>query len=197
MTEPTHSTRELILEAAHTLILRQGYHGTSIRQVAQAVGITPGAIYNHYKNKEALFVELLSERIPQRFLLQTLSAVEGEDAEDLVHVAAQSLRYTLEDQFDNLRLLFVEILEFQGRHIGGLARELMPQGVRFVEQLQQLDERVKPYPTMIILRALGGLFMSYAITMAFFDGVPGFEDDPADLAVMTDMILHGLLKSGS
>ncbi len=46
------TTKREIFEAAVELFSRKGYKGTSIREIAYAVGIKESSIYNHYKNKE-------------------------------------------------------------------------------------------------------------------------------------------------
>lgn len=43
--------RQRILDAAKKLFLKDGYHGTSIRKVAQAIEFSPTTIYLYYKDK--------------------------------------------------------------------------------------------------------------------------------------------------
>ncbi len=47
-------TRKRILMAAVKLFARQGYHKTTIADIAQAIHLTSGAIFHHFPNKEAL-----------------------------------------------------------------------------------------------------------------------------------------------
>jgi len=47
--EPT--TRERILDEALDLFARQGFAGTSIRQIARAVGLRESSLYNHFPGK--------------------------------------------------------------------------------------------------------------------------------------------------
>jgi AcrR family transcriptional regulator len=47
-------TREKILEAAIDLFAERGYDGTSMRDIAGAVGIRESAIYKHYAGKDAI-----------------------------------------------------------------------------------------------------------------------------------------------
>ena len=44
-------TRQEILQSAHQLFLKNGYHGTSMRQIAEGAGIAVGGIYNHFASK--------------------------------------------------------------------------------------------------------------------------------------------------
>ncbi len=52
------ATRHKILDAARTLFVRQGYEATTMRAIAEEVEYTPTAIYHHFRNKNALLVEL-------------------------------------------------------------------------------------------------------------------------------------------
>ena len=51
-------TKQKILKVATTLFSELGYKGASVRKIASAVGIRESAIYNHYKNKEEIFLEV-------------------------------------------------------------------------------------------------------------------------------------------
>lgn len=61
-------TKKKILNSALDFFSLHGYSGASIRQIAQAVGIRESAIYNHYKSKEEIFLEILSS-----FKIRTIS----------------------------------------------------------------------------------------------------------------------------
>ncbi|UFS61347.1 TetR/AcrR family transcriptional regulator [Sulfurimonas sp. HSL-3221] len=49
-------TKKLIEEAAMDLFAEYGYKGASVRKIAAKVGIRESALYNHYANKEAIFL---------------------------------------------------------------------------------------------------------------------------------------------
>jgi AcrR family transcriptional regulator len=48
-----------ILDAAIDLFASQGYEGTSVRRIAEAVGITESAVYRHYESKDAILEAIL------------------------------------------------------------------------------------------------------------------------------------------
>jgi len=52
-------TRSEILDKALELFTRQGYAGTSLRDIADAVGFTKAALYYHFPAKEDLLLALL------------------------------------------------------------------------------------------------------------------------------------------
>ena len=45
-------TRERILEVAADLFIEQGYDATSLREIAEKIGVTKAALYYHFSNKE-------------------------------------------------------------------------------------------------------------------------------------------------
>lgn len=49
-------TKEKILKVSFALFSEYGYKATSVRKIASTVGIRESAIYNHYKNKEEIFL---------------------------------------------------------------------------------------------------------------------------------------------
>jgi AcrR family transcriptional regulator len=51
-------TRAKLLEAARQLVREKGYEGTTLEEVAKRAGMTTGAIYGNFKNREELFVAL-------------------------------------------------------------------------------------------------------------------------------------------
>ena len=53
------NTREKILDAAKWEFLEKGFAGTNVRAVAQRAGVTTGALYNLFKNKDGIFEALV------------------------------------------------------------------------------------------------------------------------------------------
>ena len=56
-------TRSDIHEAALTLFATRGYYGTSLKDVAHAVGLRAPSLYNHIEAKSDLLVEIVSETL--------------------------------------------------------------------------------------------------------------------------------------
>jgi AcrR family transcriptional regulator len=51
-------TRAKLLEAARELIRKKGYQRTTLKEVAQRAGMTSGAIYGNFRNRDELFMAL-------------------------------------------------------------------------------------------------------------------------------------------
>jgi TetR/AcrR family transcriptional regulator, transcriptional repressor for nem operon len=50
------SAKSKLIDAAHGVIRRQGYAGTSVDDLCKAAGVTKGAFFHHFPSKEALAV---------------------------------------------------------------------------------------------------------------------------------------------
>lgn len=74
-----------ILQAALQCFLVRGFHQTSMRDIAQAAGVSLGNLYNHFPGKEAIILAVaVAESEELAPLLQRLAASDGERAQVLV-----------------------------------------------------------------------------------------------------------------
>ena len=64
--EQKQATHQRILEAAETLIRRQGFSATSVENVMRAAGLTVGGFYAHFGSKQALLIETLTRVMGKR-----------------------------------------------------------------------------------------------------------------------------------
>ena len=74
--DDTRSTSDRILDAAEDLFAEKGYSATSLGDVADRVGIRSPSLYNHFKNKEALY-EAVLERLLRDFSAPLLELEGG------------------------------------------------------------------------------------------------------------------------
>jgi AcrR family transcriptional regulator len=56
-------TRERLLAAAGRVFAQRGYHGATLEDVANAAGVSKGALYYNYRSKDDLFLSLLEARL--------------------------------------------------------------------------------------------------------------------------------------
>lgn len=73
------STKERIRRAALALFAARGYAAVSMRDIAEAVGLRPGGLYNHFPGKQELLADLMREHM-QRLLAALDEALAGEAA---------------------------------------------------------------------------------------------------------------------
>ncbi len=55
--------RAAIIEEAARLFVSHGYRGISMREIAEAVGVSKASLYYHFKDKEALFLAILTTNL--------------------------------------------------------------------------------------------------------------------------------------
>jgi len=65
---PTRS-RSQIIAVSHRLFLLQGFHGTTMRQIAKHAGVALGSLYNHFADKDDLFSAVFEAYNPYPTLL--------------------------------------------------------------------------------------------------------------------------------
>ena len=59
MNEP-QDRRGVILASAAELFARKGVSATTVREIADAVGILSGSLYHHFESKDAIVAEILA-----------------------------------------------------------------------------------------------------------------------------------------
>jgi len=68
---PADQRRQQLFEVARERFAQQGFHATSMDEIAEAAGVTKPVLYQHFPSKRALYVDLLEET--GRQLLSTLA----------------------------------------------------------------------------------------------------------------------------
>jgi len=71
--EQSEATRNALVEAARRLFSERGYASVSTEEIVQAAGVTRGALYHHFRDKQDLFAEVV-ERLEQEVLEQVAGA---------------------------------------------------------------------------------------------------------------------------
>ncbi|MCI5596408.1 MAG: TetR/AcrR family transcriptional regulator [Lachnospiraceae bacterium] len=89
-------TKEKILLTALQLFAKDGYEAVSVRNIAEELGMTKGALYRHYKNKRDIFDSIV-ERMIQ---------IDAKRAEDYQMPAEQY--DSMPDSYENTSLADIE-----------------------------------------------------------------------------------------
>jgi AcrR family transcriptional regulator len=81
-TERAALTRRELLAAAERRFFRDGYHGTTLDDIADEAGYTKGAVYSTFKSKGGLFLALFDEIVDRRVeeIRQVLASHDDGDA---------------------------------------------------------------------------------------------------------------------
>jgi AcrR family transcriptional regulator len=98
--------REQLLDVALAVFAQQGYHSTSMNDVAEAAGVTKPVLYQHFASKRELYIALLDE-VGQRMITRIVKATsEAPDGRSQTEVGFRAFfRWVAEDR-DAFLLLF-------------------------------------------------------------------------------------------
>lgn len=87
-----------VLRAALGLFAEQGYHGTSIREIAQEAGLSVPGVYHHYRSKQEILVDLMVS-VMDELLSRSRAALDaaGDDpAQQFDAVVSELVRFHAE-----------------------------------------------------------------------------------------------------
>lgn len=106
-------TASRIASAARSILLSEGVAAVSMRRVADAVGITPMAIYTHYPGRDALLRALADAAFTELASKWARPSTDGDWASELQDLLTSFLEFAL-GKPHLFSFLFVEMWE-QGR----------------------------------------------------------------------------------
>jgi TetR/AcrR family transcriptional repressor of nem operon len=78
------TTRDQIVEAADRLFYRQGYEHTSFSDIADAVRISRGNFYYHFKTKDEILDAVIGARLANTRTMLERWEIDGKDPEDRI-----------------------------------------------------------------------------------------------------------------
>jgi AcrR family transcriptional regulator len=191
----TLKTHDLIIAGAYELFLEHGFHGTSMRQIAQRAGVVVGALYNHFQGKEAVYQAVLLAHHPFHKAFPALAEARGDTAEEYLRDAARRLVASLGSEREFLRLMFIEVVEFDNRHLAAIIAERMPQLQQFVQGLYARRGALRAFAPVVILRSFVGLFFSYFITEIMITPYLPKEFTADVFDSFVDIYLRGILAA--
>lgn len=100
-------TRTRILQAAQRLFARQGYDGTTTRDLAQAAGVAEGTLFRHFPNKKAILVEVATQGWVE-ILTDLLTELSEMCSYKAVAQVMRRRMLNLHQNVDMLRVCFME-----------------------------------------------------------------------------------------
>ena len=141
------ATRQKIVQVAHQLFVQHGYHGASMRRIAQNADIALGSLYNHYSSKEDLFEAVFLAYHPYNEVIPAIQQATGENVEDILRDAMSRMVSALGSRPEFLKLMFIEIVELNSMHANQLFINLFPQLQRIAQDIyDQHHPRLRSIP---------------------------------------------------
>jgi TetR/AcrR family acrAB operon transcriptional repressor len=194
-------TRNSILDTAEHVFSERGVSHTSLADIAEAAGVTRGAIYWHFKNKADLF-DAMMNRVVLPMEQMAARAADASLDDPLAYVRACALnvleRVVSDPQCKRVfeicchKCEYVdEMLLVRDRHIEGRKKCLshIEGGLRNAAKKGMLALRVNPRHAAVGLHALvDGLIMNWILD-------PGYLPLKREAGRMIDLYLDGLRRA--
>jgi AcrR family transcriptional regulator len=202
--EKSERSQTAILQAALRLFSKQGYRGTSIREIAAEAGLSTGNVYHHFPDKEALFTTLLGQyweaiASPDFPFNRALAAgAFPDDLEALARATEESVRAYR----PYVALIYVDVVEMEGTHIRNFYAGMSQRFATFLNQRypgDALKDRLAPgfHPNTALMLA-SRIFLHYFAVEILF-GVPrqfGLGT-PTAIAEISEILRSGLFRQGT
>jgi AcrR family transcriptional regulator len=109
-------TKEQILQASLRLFAQDGYEAVSVSEIAVELGITKGALYKHYKNKQDIFDSIVhrlyetdaehsrEHNVPEKIFVEAPMLYQNVNMENIKTFTEAQFRFWIEDDFSvNIR----------------------------------------------------------------------------------------------
>lgn len=186
-------TSQIILEAAYSLFLEQGFHATSMRQIAGRAGMAVSGIYNHFNSKEAIFDRVLLEKHPYRQVLSILQTAPGESIEAFALNAARTMLDEIGRRPEFLKLVFIELSEFKGVHVPLLVQTIYPQFIPLIQRFRERQSELRELSLVVIMQAFIVTFFSYFLAKHLLAPSGVQELEGVTLEQYVDIFLHGII----
>jgi len=188
----------MVLDAALRLFSTRGYRATSVRDIAEAAGVSTGNLYHHFPDKESIFRTLLDEyreivASEQYPFYRALQRGEFPDnLEDLGFAARDSVR-----QYRRYMLLiFVDVIEFDGTHIREFYKSLTKRFTDLVDQHPAIQQRLREnVAASSAMHMVARVFINYfQLELLFGVSEPFGKETGQIVSDIADMLRCGIAR---
>ena len=172
MTSKSERTTQYILERVAPVFNKHGYVGTSMAQITEATGLTKGAVYGNFENKENLALKAFNFSIRKLNKLLAAEIEKGQDAEGKLKAITSFYRnyHIHSKEWGGCPILNVSVdVNHQNEVLLGRAREvigkmkqrlvaIIQEGIGKGQFKEELD--ADRYASLIFTQIEGGVFLS-------------------------------------
>jgi AcrR family transcriptional regulator len=193
--------KETIEDAARELFIKQGFHRTSMRDIARGAKVSLGNLYNYYPTKEAIFESLINGYVTvvddklRSIFAEIDEPLEPENLRRLGELVGKLVN----EHSDFWLLMYIDVLEFQNRHFRKMFEGITDRfrkifAEKFEEAEARGDLRTGVNPALVFTAAYMQFF-NYFLVEKLFGGNHhlGLSDDQA-LNYITKIFAYGTLS---
>lgn len=193
--------RTTIEDAARDLFIKQGFHATSMRDIAKTAEVSLGNLYNYYATKDAIFESIINnyqQQIDEKLRVIFSQIDEPLEPESLRQMG-EMVGNLVDQHSDFWLLMYIDVLEFQNRHFRKMFDGLTDRfqrmfGDKFEQAKTRGDLRTGVDPATVFTAAYMQFF-NYFLVEKLFGGNRhlNLSDDQA-LNFLTKIFAYGLLS---
>lgn len=189
-------SRRQILDSALLLFSTQGYRATSTRDIAREAGISTGALYHQFPDKEMIFNALLEEywaAIGDRDFPFNKALVNGAFPDDLKTLALAA-RDSVRIYRRYIALIYVDVVEFEGSHIRRFYEQMAGRFQAFLDEFPEVQKKLRPDISPLTAAILVSRLFLYFYSVEYVFGVPNHfgKDEDTVLGEIIDILEHGI-----
>jgi AcrR family transcriptional regulator len=190
-----------IEDAAKELLIKQGFHATSMRDIAKRADVSLGNVYNYFETKEAIFESIINRYlivIDQKLKDILESIDEPLDPKDMRKLG-EMIGEMVDQHQDFWLLMYIDVLEFQNRHFRKMFEGLAERFRRlfeskFASAIERGDLRSGVDPAIGFTVAYMQFFNYFLVEKLFGGNLHlGLDDDQA-LNYLTKIFSYGVLS---
>lgn len=196
------TTKEDILFSSLKLFAERGFEAVSTSMIASEIGITKGALYRHFENKQAIFDEIIQRmfeldekqanenHVPAKKYEDDKEAYQNTVLKDLCAFQIEQFIFWTENEFARLFRRMITIEQYRSKEMRKLYQEVICLGpVRYIEDLfkemiknRQLNEdadSIGPFNLAILF------FAPLQLSVQLYDGGADSRELKENLRIIT------------
>ena len=189
-----------ITDAAAQLFARQGYHGTSTREIAQLAHISENTLFRYFDSKEELFWSALNSHFGNLELGSFLSKVllDSKEPEVVLPLIVGELVDAVLFKPDLLRLLVIAFIELRWKAEAIITSHLAPCFTAISHYLQTNIEKgkLRSLDPALLTAALASSVMMHPEVGRLLGCAPAYADRKQAIDVYTQFWMDLLVPAG-
>ncbi len=195
------SKREVIVSAASRIFAEKGFSGTSNREVAREAGISPGLIYWYFRDKNELFLAVISRLFPLYGLTIPEDGAETLPLDEVLsQIGGQFISImTGPNVLRLIRLALSEIIGFPEvwQKVGQMISQqaVGPLAEQFDQRIA--DGELAPIDSRMAAQAFFGSLVGYVLRKYVFRSVDLQDTDDHEYVSVVVRIYHAGLVYGA
>jgi AcrR family transcriptional regulator len=191
-----------IEDASKQLFIKQGFHATSMRDIAARTGTSLGNLYNYYSTKEEILESIIRkyQKVIDERLRSIFDQIEEEPFEsESLERFGRLVKEMVNDHHDFWLLMYIDVLEFENRHFRkmfeGLAQNLRRRFSAYFSELKEQGVLYDGIDPAVGFTAVYMQFFNYFLVEKLFGGNRhfGITDDQV-IVKLVEIFRRGIMK---